>query len=139
MGEGIRARGGGSKGFGSGGVGRRGTESRDGANFRIFDVSNAYKKFFRWYGHGLQGRGLGCRRGLGGGVGAGWQFQRRGRVEAWLAVQKSGGEVPRPLGPRLGLGEGSKGFGCGGVGGRGTAPELTGRRFGRGVGARWQF
>ena len=50
---------------------------------------------------------------VGGGVGAGWQFQRRGRVEAWLAVQKSGG-------PRLGLG-----FGCGGVGGRGTAPELV--------------
>ena len=32
---------------------------------------------------------------------------------------------PRPLGPRLGLGEGSKGFGCTGVGGRGTAPELV--------------
>ena len=43
---------------------------------------------------------------VGGGVGAGWQFQRRGRVVAWLAVQKSGGE-------------GTKGFGCGGVGGRG--------------------
>ena len=32
---------------------------------------------------------------------------------------------PRPLGPRLGLREGSKGFGCGGVGGRGMAPELV--------------
>ena len=27
---------------------------------------------------------------VGGGVGAGWQFQRRGRVGAWLAVPKSG-------------------------------------------------
>ena len=79
---------------------------------------------------------------VGGGVGAGWQFQRRGRV-AWLADQKSGGEAPRPpLGPGWGrvqglgkggskgkmvffegcpvgwgkvqgLGEGSKGFGSG--------------------------
>ena len=48
---------------------------------------------------------------------------KKGRVEAWLAVEKRLG--PRPLGPRLGLGEGSKGFGCGGVGGRGTAPELV--------------
>ena len=40
MGGGTRARGG-SKGFGSGGVGGRGTGPRDGANF---DVSNAYKK-----------------------------------------------------------------------------------------------
>ena len=103
MGEGTRARGGGSKGFGSGGVGGRGTGPRDGANFAtcvvFFDVSNAYKKkkngvFLkdrfrggRWYGHGLQGRGLGCRRGLG-------------------------------------L-RGLRGFGCGGVGGRGTAPELV--------------
>ena len=39
--------GGGSKGFGAGGVGGRGTGPRDGANFatcRIFDVSNAYKR-----------------------------------------------------------------------------------------------
>ena len=101
---------------------------------RIFDVSNAYKKkkngvFLkdrfrggRWYGHGPQGRGLGMA------------VPKKGRVGAWLAVQKSGGEA-------LGLGSG-KGFGSGRVGCRGTAPELawwTGRRFGRGVGARWQF
>ena len=35
--------GGGSKGFGAGGVGGRGTGPRDGVR-RIFDVSNAYKK-----------------------------------------------------------------------------------------------
>ena len=29
---------------------------------------------------------------------------------------------PRPLGPRLGLGGGSKGFGAGKIGGRGTDP-----------------
>ena len=33
MGEGTRAREGGSRGFGSGGVGGRGTRPRDGANF----------------------------------------------------------------------------------------------------------
>ena len=27
---------------------------------------------------------------VGGGVGAGWQFQRRGRVRAWLVVPKRG-------------------------------------------------
>ena len=44
QGGGARARGG-CKGFGSGGVGGRGTGPRDGANFatcRIFVVSNAY-------------------------------------------------------------------------------------------------
>ena len=37
----------------------------------------------------------------------------------WLFKRVEGKPLgPRPLGPRLGLGEGSKGFGCGGVGGR---------------------
>ena len=49
MGEGTRARGERFKGFGSGGVGGRGTGPRDGANFAtIFDISNAYKKEEKW-------------------------------------------------------------------------------------------
>ena len=44
---------------------------------------------------------------VGGGVGAGWQFQRRGRVGAWLAVPKRG---------KSRLGGESKGFGSGRVG-----------------------
>ena len=113
--EGTRARGGGSKGFGSGGVGGRGTGPRDGANFATCVVFLTFltrtkrrkMAFFlkdrfrggRWYGHGLQGRGLGCRRGLGGR--RGWMaVPKKGRVEAWLAVQKSGGEAPRPEAPR---------------------------------------
>ena len=45
------------------------------------------------------------------GVGAGWQFQKVGQT------LKSSPLNP-PLGPRLGLGGGSKGFGAGGVEGR---------------------
>ena len=52
--------------------------------------------------------------GLGRGVGARWQFQRRGRVGAWFQ------RVAR-LGLRSGAWGGSK-FGAGGVGGRGTGP-----------------
>ena len=45
VGGGTRAREGGSKGFGAGGVGGRGTGPREFRNLRrIFDVSNVYKK-----------------------------------------------------------------------------------------------
>ena len=93
MGGGTRAREGGSRGFGSGGVGGRGTGPRDGANFAtcvvflMFLTRTKRRKmmFFEgcpvgWGGThrswpGGQGgklRPLVCRRGLGGRVGAGW-------------------------------------------------------------------
>ena len=50
---------------------------------------------------------------VGGGVGAGWQFQRKG--EGWVQTLKRR-HTPRPQ-------AGSKGFGAGGVGGRGTGPR----------------
>ena len=98
---------------------------------RIFDVSNAYKKkknaVERIGSGGVGGTGTGSRDGALV-AGEGWGGRR-----GWMAVPRLGwlfkrveGKPlgPRPLDPRLGLGEGSKGFGCGGVGGRGTAPEL---------------
>ena len=51
------------------------------------------------------------------GVGAG--VLKKG--EGWVQTLKRRPLGP-PLGPRLGLGGGSKGFGAGGVGGRGTGP-----------------
>ena len=44
VGEGTRARGGGSKGFGSGGVSGRGTGPRDGANFATCVVFLTFQK-----------------------------------------------------------------------------------------------
>ena len=48
----------------------------------------------------------------------GWQLQKR--VNSKHLERRPLGP---PLGPRLGLGGGSKGFGAGGVGGRGTGPR----------------
>ena len=90
MGEGTRARGEGSKGFGSGGVGGRGPNFATCVVFLTFLIRTKKKKngvflkdWFRggrWYGHGPQGRGLGMA------------VPKKGRVGAWLAVQKSGGK-----------------------------------------------
>ena len=124
-GQGGGARlGGGCKGFGSGGVGGRVTGPRDGANFAtcvvflLFLTRTKRRKiaFFEgcpvgWGGYppelawwtGGETKGLGCRRGLGGGVGAmtvpkkgeGWglvgrckeeQVQGRGQGRVGLAV-----------------------------------------------------
>ena len=62
--------GGGCKGFGSGGVGGRDTGPRDGANFATCVVFLSFLKDALWgggVGGGTQTKGLGCRRGLGGG------------------------------------------------------------------------
>ena len=66
-------------------------------------------------GRGGRPRALVAGEGWGGGA---WQFQRRGRVGAWLAVPGKGSGK----GWLGGRGE-CKGFGCGGVGGRGTGPR----------------
>ena len=69
-GGGTRAREGGSRGFGSGGVGGRGTGPRDGANFAtcvVFLLFHKKKKniFFLkdtlWGGGGVQGFGEGVQ------------------------------------------------------------------------------
>ena len=99
---------------------------------RIFDVSNAYKKKKRgggvthrsWPGgQGGKPGALVAGEGWGGGVRAGWQFQREG----WLQTLERRPLGP-PLGPRLGLG-GVQGLRC--RGGR--------WRIGGGGGAGWQF
>ena len=58
VGEGTRARGGGSKGFGSGGVSGRGTGPRDGANFAtcvVFLITKRRKMAFFEGWRGVQG------------------------------------------------------------------------------------
>ena len=108
--EGLGA---GSKGFDSGGVGGRGTGPRDGANFATCVVFLSFLTrtkrrkiaFFEgcpvgWIGvptgaglvdGGGRPRALVAGEGLGGGGRRGWmEFQRRGRVGAWLAVPKRG-------------------------------------------------
>ena len=135
--------GGGPRASVPGGVGGRGTGPRDGACvvfLCVFVVSNAYKKkeekwrFLKdalWGGGGVPtGAGLvdgGVDQGpwlqerVGGGVGAGWQFQRRGRVGAWLAVPNRASPGKGWLAWQFhrrgqGLGGESKGFGSGRVG-----------------------
>ena len=80
---GTRARGGGSKGFGSGGVG-----GRDGANFAT--CLGIPVKWGGGYAPWWTGGALVAGEGWGGRVGAGWQSQRRlfQRVEGsgWLEV-----------------------------------------------------
>ena len=70
-----------------------------------------------WPG-GQGGRGLGGRRG--------WMAVPKKRLVGCFKKKKwQGVGSPRPLGPRLGLGGGSKGFGAGGVGGRGTGANYV--------------
>ena len=91
---GARARGGGSKGFGSeGGVGGRGTGPRDGANFAILTRTKRRKMaFFE-----------GCSVVWGVPTGAG--LTKEG---AWLAVPKKGKSIGL-LGSSTGGGKGSGG------------------------------
>ena len=93
QGGGARARGG-CKGFGSGGVGGRGTGPRDGANFATCVVAL------------IQG----VREGLA------WQAKTQHPTTelAWWTGGQGGGARARG---------GCKGFGSGGVGGRGTGPR----------------
>ena len=122
--------GGGSKGFGSGGVGGRGTGPRDGANFATCVVflcfSRTKEEKWRSFEGCLVGwRGVPTGAGLvdggvdqgpwlqervGGGVGAGWQFQRRGRVGCSKEGQVQG------------RGQGRVGLAVGGGGARASVP-----------------
>ena len=107
MGGRTRAREGGSRGCGSGGVGGRGTGPRDGANFATCVVFLTFlrrtkrrKMFFfdgcpvgsggthrSWPGgQGGKPRALVAGEGLGGRMG-------------WMAVPKKGEQTRRPLGP----------------------------------------
>ena len=127
--------GGGSKGFGSGGVGGRGTGPRDGANFAtcvvflLFLTRTKRRKiaFFE-----------GCPVGWGGGTHRSWPGGRGGRpgalipgegVREGLAWQAKAEHPATELGGRgvreagQGLGGGARASVPGGVGGRGTGPR----------------
>ena len=99
---------GGSKSFGSGGVGGRGTGPRDGANCVVF-----LTRFFEG-DRGGRPRALVAGEGWGG---------RWGLDGSFIGPRAKVGS-PKPLGPRLGLGGRSKGFGAGGVGGGGGVQGL---------------
>ena len=107
--------GGGCKGFGSGGVSGRGTGPRNGANFatcRIFVKEKwLFLKDALWggggYPSGLVDGGVSRRRGQGRVGKAGWVPTRAGLVDGRFRE----------------AGEGCKGFGSGGVGGRDTGPR----------------
>ena len=114
QGGGARARVGG-KGFGSGGVGGSNVQKEE--KWRCGVGGGSHRS---WPG----GRG-GRPRALV--AGEGWagrrddgSSKRKGRVGAWLAVAK---RSKSREGVREGLAWGCKGFGCGGVGGRGTGPR----------------
>ena len=110
QGGGARARGG-CKGFGSGGVGGRGTGPRDGANFSVAG--------------GVGGRGTGPRDGANFATCVVFLlFLTRTKRRKMFFLKDAlwgGGGYPPELAWQ-GLGGGCKGFGCGGVGGRGTGP-----------------
>ena len=126
---------GGCKGFGSGGVGGRGKFR---TVCRIFVVSNAYKKkkngvFLKdalWGGGVPTGAGLVVDKGL---DSRGRGLVDGGRPRALVAGEVVGrrGDGSSKVGsPGKGSGKGwlggrgrCKGFGCGGVGGRGTGPR----------------
>ena len=113
-GGGTRAREGGSRGFGSGGVGGRGTGPRDGANFATCIVF--LMLLTRTKGGGVTHRS--------------WPGGQGGKPRALVAGLDGSSrrlgpntkkEVSRPtLGPRLGLGGGPRDFGAGGVEGTAT-------------------
>ena len=133
MGVRTRAREGGSRGFGSGGVGGRGT----GPKFR--NLKRSFLKDALWGGgvthrswpggQGgklralVAGEGWGSSK-KGGGLGpntrrGGRQFQRKGETLERRPLHP-------PLGPRLGLGEGVQGLRC-----RGGARARRSKRKGR--------
>ena len=103
---------GGCKGFGSGGVGGRGTGPRDGANFATRVV---FLLFLSWPG-GRGGRPRALIPGEGVREGLAWQAKAEHPATelAWWTGGQGGGARARG---------GCKGFGSGGVGGRGTGPR----------------
>ena len=135
--------GGGCKGFGSGGVGGRDTGPRDGANFATCLV---FLSFLTRTKRRKMAVFEGCPVGWRGGTHRSWPGGRGGRPRALVAGEGWGGrrgDGSSKEGGGLGLGwlfrrgqgrvgGGCKGFGSGGVGGRGTGPR-DGANFATGV------
>ena len=119
------------KGFGSGGVGGRDTGPRDGANFATYVV-------FLSFLTRTKRRKMACFEGLlvgwGGGVPTAAGLVHGGVDQGPWLQERVGGRrddgSSREASPGKGSGKGwlggrrgCKGFGCGGVGGRGTGPR----------------